>query len=248
MKLTLITATYNSENTILDCLRSVALQDYGQIEHLIIDGKSNDNTLSIIENFKFNKTENRVISEKDKGIYDALNKGIAMASGDIVGFVHSDDFLSTPHILSRIVKSFDENTAGVYGDLDYVDSMDSKRTIRAWKSTNFSSRLLAKGWMPPHPTLFLKKEVYKKHGNFDLDFKIAADYDFMLRIFSDNSLQFCYLPEVITKMRVGGVSNRNLRNLIKKSTEDYRALKNNNIAFPLKALVQKNISKIPQFF
>lgn len=246
MKISVITATYNSEESISTAISSLAKQDYQDIEWVIIDGASQDNTLSMIkENFR---GELKIISEKDNGIYDALNKGIKAATGNIIGFVHSDDFLASKESLSKIAHIFQkEKVDGVYGDLQYVNKEDTSKVIRYWKSEQFKPQLLNKGWMPAHPTLFLKKEVYEKHGLFNQNYKIAADFDMMLRIFSDKSLQFHYLPEVITKMRVGGASNRSLRNIIQKSTEDYRSLKSNNIKNPLKVLALKNISKISQF-
>ncbi|MHA7943030.1 glycosyltransferase family 2 protein [Formosa sp. 3Alg 14/1] len=249
MKVSIITATYNSEKTIEDCLQSVLTQDYNNIEYIIIDGASKDNTLSIIEKAKL-KHENIIsVSEPDKGIYDALNKGIKKATGDIVGFLHSDDFFSTNATISHIVEAFNSNKVdGVYGDLHYINATNSEKIVRNWTSKPFSDKLLKQGWMPAHPTLFLKKAVYKKHGVFNIAFKIAADYDLMLRIFKDTTLQFNYLPEVITKMRVGGASNRSLKNIWLKTREDYMAVKGNNISSPALVICSKNLSKIPQLF
>jgi glycosyltransferase len=248
VKVALITATYNSALNIKTCLDSVIYQDYFDIEHIIIDGKSFDNTLDIINKYQQNHPFVKVISEKDKGIYDALNKGINIASADIIGFVHSDDFLESSDIINNIVSMMKtECLDGLYGDLLYVDKINTQKIIRYWKSRKFKFSLLKHGWMPAHPTLFLKKEVYQKHGLFDLSYKISADYDFMLRIFSDLELKFGYLPRNITKMRVGGASNRSLKNIFKKSKEDYRAIRNNNIGNFL-TLIGKNMSKIKQFF
>ncbi|EJF08299.1 glycosyltransferase family 2 protein [Pontibacter sp. BAB1700] len=247
MKISVITATYNSEANVATAMESLTSQTYPQIETVVIDGGSTDNTISVVkQNFKKNL---KIISERDRGIYDALNKGINNASGHIIGFVHSDDLLASSTILSDIAKIFDEeNIDGVYGDLQYVDKEDTSKIIRYWKSQPFASDLLGKGWMPAHPTLFLRKEVYEKHGLFNLDYRIAADYDFMLRIFQDTTLKFKYLPKVITKMRVGGASNRSLKNIKLKSAEDFRALKSNGIKNPYLALAWKNLSKLEQFF
>lgn len=246
MKFSLITATYNSEQSINSALESINFQTYKNIELIIIDGASTDNTVSIIE--KTFTGELIIISEKDNGIYDALNKGIKMASGDILGFLHSDDILALEDIISRIQSVFEkEKVDGVYGDLQYVAKEDTSKVIRYWKSETFKPQLLIKGWMPAHPTLFLKREVYEKHGLFNLDYNIAADYDLMLRIFSDKSLKFYYLPEVITKMRIGGASNRSLKNIKLKSKEDFQALKTNGIQNPLIVLAYKNLSKLKQF-
>ncbi len=233
MKVSIITATYNSEASIASALKSIEKQDYEYIEWIIIDGSSKDKTLVIIKNGYSGSL--KIVSEKDKGIYDALNKGVGMASGDIIGFLHSDDLFAFRNIISQIASVFNQSQVdGVYGDLQYVDKEDTAKVIRFWKSEPFKPQLLDRGWMPAHPSLFLRKEVYKKHGLFNLDYNIAADYDLMLRIFSDKSLKFHYLPKVVTKMRVGGASNRSLKNIKLKSTEDLKALKANGIKKPFK--------------
>lgn len=244
MKISLITATYNSYPAIKDCIKSIAEQTIN-LQHIVVDGFSSDRTLKIIESAG---SITNFISEPDKGIYDALNKGIQMASGDIIGILHSDDLLASQTILEEIVQTFEKTKADViYGDLVYVDKEDTSKVIRYWKSQPFKPELLKRGWMPAHPTVFAKREVYEKHGQFDLSFKIAADYDMMLRIFQDSSLKFVYLPEVITRMRVGGASNKSVANIIQKSKEDYRAMKKNGLPFPAWTLACKNLSKIPQF-
>ena len=245
-KISIITVCYNSSKTILDTIRSINSQSYQNIEHVFIDGLSLDNTVEII---RLNtKRENLIISDKDSGLYDAINKGILNAKGDFIGLLHSDDILPSPEIVSDLIaKIHDENLDGVYGDLQYVDKNKTQIVIRNWKSSEFNKSLLKKGWMPPHPTLFLKKEVYKNHGLFDLSYKISADYDFMLRVFNDSELKFGYLPKLITRMRVGGASNRSLKNIIRKTKEDYIAIKRNNIG-NFTTLITKNTSKLKQFF
>ena len=247
MKVSIITATFNSAESIRSCLDSVLNQNYNDLEYLIIDGKSHDKTLTIINNLANNFKEIKIISEKDKGIYDALNKGIKLATGDIIGFIHSDDFLNSKNIIGDIVSMIkNENFDGVYGDLQYVEASNTQKVLRNWISSEFTHGLLKEGWMPAHPTLFLKKEVYKKHGLFDLDFKISADYDFILRVFNDFELRFGYLPKIITKMRLGGISNNNLKNIILKTREDYIAIKKNKVGNFL-TLIKKNTSKLKQF-
>jgi glycosyltransferase len=248
MKLTLITATYNSARTLEGAMQSVLQQGYPDLEYILVDGGSGDGTVALVERYAAQYPCIRWVSEPDHGIYDALNKGVAMATGEAVGFVHSDDFLARPGILVAVADAFREReTDGVYGDLHYIDAQNEDHIVRNWKSRAFHASLLRKGWMPAHPTFFLKKSVYEKHGGFDLSFRIAADYDFMLRVLGDESLSFSYLPEVITKMRVGGMSNRSLKNILQKSREDYRAIKKNGLPFPAKVLLAKNLSKIPQF-
>ena len=249
MKISIITATYNSEVTLSSCMTSVLQQSYQNIEYVIIDGNSEDKTLELVKQhqLQFPQIEFKILSEPDNGIYDALNKGVQLATGKVIGFVHSDDILADNQIISKLANQFDkENVDGVYGDLQYVDKNNIGKIIRYWKSTDFNASLLKKGWMPAHPTLFLKKEVYEKHGEFNLNFKISADYDFMLRILKDDSLKFTYLPNVITKMRVGGASNRSIKNIIQKTKEDYRAVRLNNIG-GWYLIFLKNISKVRQF-
>lgn len=248
MKLTIITATFNSAHGINKCMDSILHQDYENIEYIIIDGESKDLTLEIISEKQKTHPSIKLISESDQGIYDALNKGLSAASGDIIGFVHSDDFLESNNIIGDIVSMIkSENLDGVYGDLQYVDKNNTQIVIRNWKSSEFNKSLLKRGWMPPHPTLYLKKEVYENHGLFDLSYKISADYDFMLRVFNDSELKFGYLPKVITRMRVGGASNRSLKTIIRKTKEDYRAIKRNKIG-NFTTLITKNTSKLKQFF
>ncbi|EPR74757.1 putative glycosyltransferase [Winogradskyella psychrotolerans RS-3] len=247
MKVSIITAVYNSEKTIDACMDSVLNQTYPNIEYIIVDGGSNSETLSKLNAAAKKYPNIKLSSEPDKGIYDALNKGIVKATGDIVGFVHSDDFLADATIIASIVEAFKtKGVDGVYGDLHYVALENTNKIIRNWISQPFSYKLLKNGWMPAHPTLYLKKNLYDTYGMFDLNFKIAADYDFILRIFKQTSLNFFYLPKTIVKMRVGGASNKSLKNILQKSKEDYRAIKANQTGNWWTILL-KNVSKIKQF-
>lgn len=247
MKVSIITATFNSDLGISSCLDSIISQDYKNIECIIIDGKSTDQTLEIISKKKKKHKFIKLFSEVDKGIYDALNKGVYHASGDIIGFVHSDDLLASPDVLTKIVdKLLNDDLDGVYGNLQYVSKNNTDNVLRFWESNDFYPKLLSNGWMPPHPTLFLKKEIYADYGGFDLSYKIAADYDFILRIFKSSNLKFGFLPVTISKMRLGGTSNKNIKNIIIKSKEDYRAILDNNVG-GLLTLVKKNTSKLFQF-
>lgn len=249
MKISIITATYNSAKTLQTCMDSVLNQTYSNIEYIIIDGSSKDGTLDLVKSKAQNHSNIVWVSEQDKGIYDALNKGILRATGDVIGFVHSDDFLADSTIVESIVNVFkSENVDGVYGNLHYVKFDDVLSVVRNWTSQPFKMHLLNRGWMPAHPTLFLKSEIYKAHGSFNLDYRISADYDFILRIFSSAKYRFHFLPKTITKMRVGGESNRSLKNLVLKTTEDFNAIKSNGIRNPLVVIGIKNMSKIPQWF
>ncbi|MEZ8952709.1 glycosyltransferase family 2 protein [Vibrio cyclitrophicus] len=246
MKVSVITATYNSSKTVLDTLKSFNEQTYPDVEYIIIDGGSSDNTVSVIKEHCPKVAS--IVSEPDKGIYDALNKGINAATGDIVGFLHSDDLLAYPDAIKELVETLQrEKTQAVYADLEYVSKDDTSKVIRKWTSGAFEKQKLRSGWMPPHPTFFMKRDLYIKHGMFDLNLKIAADYDSLLRYLWSNNVTASYLPKVVTKMRVGGASNRSLANIIEKTKEDIQALKNNQLFWP-SALFIKNVSKIPQFF
>lgn len=245
MKVSIITAVFNRQDCIQTSLDSVKSQTYPNIEHIAVDGASIDGTLEILQ---AELGENSLlISEKDNGIYDALNKGIAAASGEIIGLMHSDDFFAHKDIVSRIATAFNDPTVeAVYGDLEYVAANDRQRVVRNWISEEYKPEKLKKGWMPPHPTLFLRRQVFDRLGNYDTNFKIAADYDAILRWFGKGQIRSHYIPEVLVKMRVGGESNASLAKIFRKSHEDYVALKNNGVG-GFCTLVHKNISKIKQF-
>lgn len=245
MKVSIITATYNSSNTIIDTLKSLENQSYLDIEYIIIDGASKDNTLEIIK--KYSTKVSKIISEPDKGIYDALNKGIENSTGDIIGFLHSDDIFAYSNAIEDLVNILiNEQSQAIYADLEYVSKENTSNVVRRWVSGNYKHSNLKKGWMPPHPTFFMKRSLYKKYGNFDLNFKISADYDSLLRYLWLHNISVSYLPKVVTKMRVGGESNRSFLNILKKTKEDILVLKKNNI-FWIYPLLMKNLSKLPQF-
>lgn len=245
-KVSIITVCYNSETTIEDTLQSVINQSYPNIEYIVIDGVSTDNTLSIINKYKDKITT--IVSEKDNGIYDAINKGIRLATGDIIANLNSDDFYIDNHVIADAVGTFEkEKTDTLYGDLYYVDAIDTNKIVRYWKSKQYKEGLFLKGWMPPHPTFFVKKEVYQKYGLFDLQFKSAADYEIMLRFVHRFKTSIAYLPRVIVKMRVGGVSNASLKNRIKANQEDRKAWEVNGLKPHAFTLIFKPLSKLLQF-
>ena len=245
LRISVITAVYNRVDTIADALDSVRAQTWPHIEHVVIDGASKDGTTQLLEARK--DTIDVFISERDKGIYDALNKGIANATGDVVGFLHADDLFASNDILEKVAKLFEDPSVGaVYGDLVYVKKEDVSKVVRYWKSGGFSKAKLARGWMPPHPTLYLRRSIYQELGGFDTQFRIAADYDSMLRYLGKGGVKPSYLPEVMVRMRLGGESNRSLANVMKKSKEDYLALKKNGIG-GIRTLTAKNLRKLPQF-
>lgn len=246
LKIAVITATLNRVDTIAEALDSVAEQTWQQVEHIVIDGASTDGTLQLIEARGSRLAV--IVSEPDGGIYDALNKGFARSSGEVIGLMHSDDFYADEGVLERVAHAFaDPAVDGVYGDLDYVAKADPTRIIRRWRSGTYQRSRLALGWMPPHPTLFLRRAVIEQWGGFDTRFRIAADYDAMLRYLARGNIRLAYIPEVLVKMRVGGESNRSLSRILRKSREDYMALRRNNVGGS-GALIWKNLSKLGQFF
>lgn len=245
MKISVITAVYNSEATIGEAIASVAAQTHPNIEHLIIEGESKDGSLVVIKRAAHDRM--RVISEPDKGIYDALNKGIRHATGDVVGFLHSDDFFAFDGALTRVAEAFeDPDIEAVFSDLQYVSSADTSRVVRHWSTGRFSPSRLKRGWMPAHPTLYLRRDVYERFGGYDTSFGIAADYDFILRYFSQTAGKSTYIPEVLYKMRLGGVSNRNWSKIRQKMGEDLRAIRRNRVG-GIHTLAMKNLSKVGQF-
>jgi len=245
MKVSIITATYNSAATIHDTLASLESQTYPDIEYIIVDGSSKDNTLEVIKN---NCTRvSKIISEPDHGIYDALNKGIAAATGDIVGFLHSDDLFAYPDAIQDMVGIFQSGGYdAVYADLEYVQQKDVNKVVRRWQSGSYNKKKLKYGWMPAHPTFYMKRSCYKQLDDFDLSYKIAADYDSILRYLWRGNVHAGYLPKVLIKMRVGGISNRSLASILCKTREDIQAMRNNGLFWPL-TVALKNLSKIPQF-
>lgn len=251
MKVSIITVTYNSSATLMRALRSVSHQTYSNIEHIIIDGESDDATMSIVRDYAAGKDNVVVVSEPDKGIYDAINKGIRLATGDIIGILNSDDSLSDKQVIERIVEAFKEQQADiVYGDLiycRYADIDKSMQVVRDWKSNPFHKNDLALGWMPPHPTLYCHRRVYEQVGEYNLGYRISADYDFILRAFSHDEFKKVYIPHCLVNMAIGGISNRNMRSLIRKTREDYRVLRTNHRGH-LYTLICKNLRKIGQFF
>lgn len=242
MKISIITATYNSEYFLSNCISSIKNQTYPFVEQIIIDGSSTDNTLEIVRN-----TPNRiskVISEPDKGIYDAMNKGIRLATGDIIGILNSDDLYCDKFVLEKVESIF--KTTGVdcvHADLYYVKQNNTNQIVRHWKTCDYAPGAFKRGWHPAHPTFFVRKEVYEKYGLFKLDFTLAADFELMLRLLECHKITSIYLPEPIVRMRLGGASSKNIQNIIKQNIECYKAFKVNGIKvsplYPLYRLLPK---------
>ncbi len=245
MKISIVTAVYNRADTIGDALRSLQGQTHTDVEHIVQDGGSTDRTLDVIAELADPRL--KLESVRDGGIYDALNRGIARATGDVVGLLHSDDLLAHGDVLAHVAQAFaDPQVDGVFGDLVYVAKDNPDRVIRYWQAGAYAPERLRRGWMPPHPTLFLRRSIFEKHGDYDTEFRIAADYEAILRWLTRADLHLAYLPEVLVRMRVGGESNRSLGRILRKSREDLRAIRRHEIG-GLDVLAAKNLSKLGQF-
>lgn len=246
MKISVVTAVYNRADTIAEAIESVQAQTHPDLEHVIQDGGSSDGTL---ERIRANaNAQARLVSQRDGGIYDAINRGIERASGEVIGLMHSDDIYAHGRVLEQIAERFaDPSIDGVYGDLQYVAAHDTSKVVRHWKSGDYKPEKLGRGWMPPHPTLYLRRAVFDRLGLYDTSFTIAADYDAMLRYLARGGIRLAYIPEVLVKMRLGGESNRSLGRIVRKSREDYRAIRRNGVGGVM-TLAAKNVGKVGQFF
>lgn len=244
MKISIITVVRNNRDLVEDCIKSVLGQTYKKIEYIAIDGASTDGTLEVISRYK--DRISRIISEKDKGQIYAMNRGINAASGDVIGFLHSDDFYADDKVIEKVAFLFKHNDIdSLYGDLVYVKKDNPDKIVRYWRSENYSPNRMRWGWMPAHPTFFVKKNIYDRYGYFDTDFRISMDYENILKLLYKYRISTYYLPEVIVKMRFGGVSNRGARNILRKTAEDYRACRIHGLG--LGTVLMKNIIKLPQF-
>ena len=246
MKVSIITVTYNSEKYLADCIESVRKQTYGDIEHIIVDGKSKDGTLKIVQ--KYSKYISHWISETDRGMYDAINKGMKMATGDIIGVLNSDDMLASADVIMDIVARFDETGKdALYGDLVYVDPVNPQKVMRYWKGLPYKRSRFTYGWMPAHPTFYIRRELINQFGGYENHYYSAADYEFMARYLYRFKVNACYLPKMIVKMRTGGVSNSNIYRRLRANRRDYLAMKKNNIPFAFIVSILKPLLKIPQY-
>ncbi|MEM1220543.1 MAG: glycosyltransferase family 2 protein [Bacteroidota bacterium] len=246
MKVSIITATYNSSETIRDTIESVLCQTYKNIEHIIIDGASKDGTLEIVHSYGGKIA--KVISEPDGGIYDAMNKGISMASGDVVGILNSDDFFAHDRVIEKVVRSFEMTECdSAYGDLQYVDPSETAKVVRNWRAGRYTRNSWLYGWMLPHPTFYVRKDVYERFGTFNLRLRSAADYEIMLRFLYKNKISATYIPEVLVRMRTGGVSNSSIKNRLAANKEDRQAWRMNGLTPRFYTTLLKPIRKIGQF-
>jgi glycosyltransferase involved in cell wall biosynthesis len=245
LKISLITVAFNAESTISRCIQSVISQTFKNVEYIIVDGGSTDKTIQIIEQYKDHI--NIFLSEPDDGIYDAMNKGIKLANGHIIGMLNADDFFTDTNTLSAVADAFaQQNTSIIYGDLDYINAKG--KVIREWRSGNYFPGMYNWGWMPPHPTFYCKRELFFTLGLYSLEYGTAADYELMVRFMHKNQLNAFYLERVMVKMNIGGESNKSLGNRVKGLLFDFKAMRNNGISLPLIALFLKPLRKIVQYF
>lgn len=245
LTISVVTAVFNRVDTVGEALTSVAAQTWPHVEHIVIDGASTDGTLMKLRSMQEGLAV--LVSEPDRGIYEALNKGIRLASGDVVGFLHADDLYESRDVLSQIAQAFEDPAVdAIYGDLVYTRQSDPSRVVRYWRAGPFKPGCLAAGWMPPHPTFYVRRSVYQRLGMFDTAYRISADYDTVLRFLGRGGVMPRYLPQVLVRMRLGGISNRSLGALLLKSQEDLLAMRRNGIG-GLGALMRKNFVKLPQF-
>ncbi len=249
MKISIITVTFNNAEVLDDCIKSVLNQSHNSIEHIVIDGGSKDDTIKILKKYKNHLS--KFISEPDQGIYHAMNKGIKLADGDVIGFLNSDDFYAHNKVLSKVCDMLKSNQEldACYSDLIYVDKLTASKTIRYFKSSKFIPGSFSKGWCPPHPTFFVRSSLFKKYGNFDISFNIASDVDLMMRFLEVYNIKSLYVPEIWVKMRMGGTTNKNLANIISQNREILGSLKKNGLPFnKVNFFINKIISRSKQFF
>lgn len=248
LKLSIITVVFNNETTIIDTVQSVAMQTYPNVEYLVIDGQSTDGTISRLGQFE--NTVTRLVSEPDRGIYDAMNKGIGLATGDVIGFVNADDFYASDDVFAKVTDQFRHpGVDACYGNLCYVHPVNTASVVRYWRSTNFRPGSFSLAWCPPHPTFFVRRSVYEKFGGFDLSYKIAADIELMMRFMEVHKIRVEYIPEVLVKMRMGGTTNKSLKNIAIQNGEILRALKQHGLsANPVRFFMHKISSRGQQFF
>ena len=249
MKISLITVTFNSGGTLRDTIQSVLSQTYPEIEYIIVDGLSEDSTIDIIKEYvPLFQGRLKWISDKDNGLYDAMNKGFKMATGEIVGIINSDDLLTESGVIGKVIDCFEghKDIDCVYADLYYVSQYDTSKIVRHWITGK--QRSFSKGWHPAHPTFYVKREIYSKYGLFDLDFKFAADFELMLRLVEKEHIRLFYLPEPLVRMRLGGTTSKNLTNIRKGNIECLNAFRKNGIPVSVLYPFYRLLPKLKQYF
>ena len=246
LKVTIITAAYNAAKTIGETLDSVARQSHPNVEHIVVDGASTDGTLSIIEQYRDKLAA--VVSESDCGIYDAMNKGIVLAHGDVIGFLNADDVYAHEGVLGRVASNMErEGVDALLGDVEFFRPENPSRIVRRYRSTHFSPDRIALGWMPAHPAIFLRSHVYRRHGIFRTDYRIAGDFEYIARIFHENDLSYLCFPETLVRMRTGGISTSGWRNTLLLNREVLRACRENGIDTNMLKILSKYPAKLMEF-
>jgi glycosyltransferase involved in cell wall biosynthesis len=247
LKISVITVCYNSAATLADALNSVAGQTWSNVEHIVIDGASTDGTLAVIERYRAGLA--KVVSERDAGIYDAMNKGLRLATGDVIGFLNADDVYAGDWVLSHVAKAFlDESTLeAVFGDVEFFRPANPDQPVRRYRSGQFSPRQIAWGWMPAHPTLFLRRQLFERYGLFRSEYRIAGDFELVARMFGRGAVAYRYLPEVLVRMRIGGVSTGGLRNTLRLNREVLRACRENGLASNWLKILSKYPAKLLEY-
>ena len=247
MKISIITVVYNNAETIEETILSVASQSYRDIEHIVVDGVSTDGTMDVVRRHR--EKIAKLVSEPDEGIFDAMNKGIRLATGEVIAFLNADDIYADNAVLEQVALAFSDPSVGAcYADLVYVDPVNLNKVVRFWKSQDYKPGLFQRGWVPAHPTFFARKKVYDEYGGFDVAYRLAADFELMLRFLEKFKVKPVYIPRIFVKMRTGGASNNSIRNIIRQNMDIYRACKKNSVSVSPFFAFTKIFSKLSQFY
>ncbi len=247
MKISVITVAFNSASTIEETILAVHAQTHREREHIVVDGGSTDGTVEIIRRHRDKIA--RFVSEPDSGIYDAMNKGLGLANGQVVGFLNSDDVFSHERVLERIAAELERaEFDAVYADLVYVDGGNAGRVVRYYRSGAYRPRAFLRGWMPAHPTFYARRGVYERCGGFNADYRLQADFDLLLRLFEIHGIRASYVPQIWVRMRIGGATNRSLGNVVRGNLEAYRSVRANGFRVTPLFMLRKVLSRVPQYF
>lgn len=247
MKISIITAVFNAVDTVEETILSVANQTHSDVEHIVVDGASTDGTLGVVDKYRTRLA--RFVSEPDRGVYDGMNKGLRLATGDVIGFLNADDIYAHEGVLNRVAEVMSNPLIDAcYADLVYVDKDDPQRVVRYWKSQPYEEGLFLKGWMPAHPTFFVRRSVYGRFGGFDLSYPRQSDFELTMRFLHVHNIRAVYIPEIFIRMRTGGLSNSGWRGVLKGNLEAYRACKKHIPGTTPFFIIRKILSRFPQFF
>jgi len=247
MLISVVTVARNNAATIEQTIRSVAAQEHPEVDHVVVDGASTDGTVGVVESHR--ETVTTFVTEPDGGIYDGMNKGIGLAKGEVIGTLNADDFYAGPGVLASVARVFrDPLVDACYGDLLYVDQHDTDRVVRYWRSRPYQPGLCRTGWMPAHPTFFVRRRVYERHGRFNLAYRFCADFELTTRFLEVHGIRSVYIPQIMVHMRTGGATNRSLSNIVRGNLESYRACRNLNLRVTPLFIARKVLQRVPQFF